>query len=48
MLQVMYVGDHLWADVIRCRKNCQWKTLLIVPELAQELAVTTAQVSNTN
>lgn len=36
---VMYAGDHL-ADVIKCRKLCEWRTLLIVPELLHELEVT--------
>jgi 5'-nucleotidase len=34
--QVVYVGDHLWADVIKCRKACDWRTVLVVPELEQE------------
>ena len=37
---VMYVGDHLYADVIKCRKECLWRTMLIVPELEHELQVT--------
>jgi 5'-nucleotidase len=37
---VIYVGDHLYADVIKCRKECLWRTMLIVPELAHELQVT--------
>eukprot|EP00092_Neocalanus_flemingeri_P002248 GFUD01002394.1.p1 GENE.GFUD01002394.1~~GFUD01002394.1.p1 ORF type:complete len:504 (+),score=173.37 GFUD01002394.1:133-1512(+) len=36
---VMYAGDHLFADVIKCRKLCEWRTLLIVPELSHELQV---------
>ena len=36
---VIYVGDHLYADVIKCRKLCEWRTLLIVPELSHELNV---------
>ena len=37
---VLYAGDHLLADVIKCRKLCEWRTLLIVPELLQEQEVT--------
>ena len=37
---VIYAGDHLLADVIKCRKLCEWRTLLIVPELLHELEVT--------
>jgi len=36
---VIYVGDHLYADVIKCRKLCEWRTLLIIPELSHELDV---------
>ena len=36
---VIYAGDHLFADVIICRKLCEWRTLLIVPELSHELEV---------
>jgi len=37
---IIYVGDHLFADVIKCRKLCEWRTLLIVPELSHELQIT--------
>ena len=33
---VIYAGDHLYGDVIKCRKHCDWRTLLIVPELKHE------------
>ena len=36
---VIYAGDHLFADVIKCRKLCEWRTLLIIPELSHELQV---------
>ena len=35
---VIYCGDHLHADVVKCRKLCEWRTLLIVPELRQEVS----------
>jgi len=41
---VIYAGDHLFADVIKCRKMCEWRTVLIVPELGHELSVSTTQV----
>ena len=34
---VIYCGDHLHADVVKCRKLCEWRTLLIVPELEHEV-----------
>ena len=30
---VLYCGDPFHADVVKCRKLCEWRTLLIVPEL---------------
>eukprot|EP00092_Neocalanus_flemingeri_P040216 GFUD01043804.1.p1 GENE.GFUD01043804.1~~GFUD01043804.1.p1 ORF type:complete len:526 (+),score=122.58 GFUD01043804.1:211-1578(+) len=36
---VIYAGDHLHGDVIKCRKHCEWRTLLIVPELSHEMEV---------
>ena len=35
--QVLYVGDHIFGDVIRSKASCGWRTLLIVRELAEEL-----------
>merc|ERR1712050_108075 len=40
----IYLGDHLWADIIRCRKSCAWRTMLIVPELTQEVGVVQEQM----
>lgn len=35
--QVMYVGDHIYGDILRSRKNVSWHTLLLIPELATTL-----------
>jgi len=37
--EVLYCGDHLHADIIKCRKLTSWKTILIIPELEKELSV---------
>jgi hypothetical protein len=37
--QVLYIGDHIWADVLRSKKALGWRTLLVVPELDAELDV---------
>jgi len=37
--QVLYVGDHIFADVLRSKKTLGWRTALVVPELAAELRV---------
>jgi hypothetical protein len=34
---VLYVGDHIFADVLRSKKALGWRTLLVVPELDAEL-----------
>jgi HAD superfamily 5'-nucleotidase-like hydrolase len=35
--QVMYVGDHIYGDILRSRKQVSWHTLLLIPELATTL-----------
>ncbi|KAL4448376.1 hypothetical protein ABPG75_005595 [Micractinium tetrahymenae] len=37
--EVLYVGDHIFADVLRSKKALGWRTLLVVPELDAELEV---------
>jgi len=36
---VLYVGDHIFGDIIKSKKERAWRTFLIVPELAQELLI---------
>jgi len=36
---VLYVGDHIFGDIIKSKKQRAWRTFLIVPELAQELLI---------
>jgi 5'-nucleotidase len=33
---VLYVGDHIFGDIIKSKKERAWRTFLVVPELAQE------------
>ncbi|EKX41962.1 hypothetical protein GUITHDRAFT_112094 [Guillardia theta CCMP2712] len=37
--QVMYVGDHMFSDVIRGKRSLGWRTALVVPELQHEVDV---------
>ena len=32
--QILYVGDHIYGDVMRSKKTLGWRTMLVVPELA--------------
>ncbi|KAJ7526309.1 hypothetical protein O6H91_16G001300 [Diphasiastrum complanatum] len=35
--QVLYVGDHIYGDILRSKKQLGWRTMLVVPELEKEL-----------
>lgn len=37
--QVLYVGDHIYADIIKSKKAHALRNLLIIPELEHELKV---------
>ncbi|KAG1665190.1 Cytosolic purine 5'-nucleotidase [Nymphon striatum] len=38
---VLYVGDHIFGDILKSKKKVGWRTFLIVPEIRQELHVWT-------
>ena len=40
---VLYVGDHIFGDVLKSKKLRGWRTFLIVPELNDELRVWTSK-----
>ncbi|GMH17504.1 hypothetical protein Nepgr_019345 [Nepenthes gracilis] len=35
--QVLYVGDHIYGDILRSKKVLGWRTMLVVPELESEV-----------
>ncbi|EDM81478.1 HAD superfamily (subfamily IG) hydrolase, 5'-Nucleotidase [Plesiocystis pacifica SIR-1] len=37
--QVIYVGDHIYGDIVHSKKTSGWRTVLIVEELERELRV---------
>ncbi len=37
--RVLYVGDHIYGDVLRAKKTSAWRTSMIVQEMRDELAV---------
>ncbi len=37
--RVLYVGDHIYGDVLRAKKEGAWRTAMIVQEMDHELAV---------
>ncbi|XP_030624763.1 5'-nucleotidase, cytosolic II, like 1 [Chanos chanos] len=42
---ILYVGDHIFGDILKSKKRQGWKTFLVVPELARELQVWTERNS---
>lgn len=40
---VLYIGDHIFGDVLRSKKTRGWRTFLVVPELEHELQVWTGR-----
>lgn len=36
--EILYIGDHIYGDILRLKKDCNWRTALIVEELGQEIA----------
>uniref|UniRef100_A0A8C7MLS9 Cytosolic purine 5'-nucleotidase n=1 Tax=Oncorhynchus kisutch TaxID=8019 RepID=A0A8C7MLS9_ONCKI len=34
---IVYIGDHIFGDILKSKKRQGWRTFLIIPELAQEL-----------
>ncbi len=35
--RVLYVGDHIYSDILRTKRSAGWRTCLIIPELRTEL-----------
>jgi len=40
---VLYVGDHIYGDILKSKKTRGWRTFLVVPELERELHVWTSE-----
>lgn len=36
--EILYIGDHIYGDIVRLKKDCNWRTALVVEELGQEIA----------
>ncbi|XP_069771626.1 cytosolic purine 5'-nucleotidase-like [Narcine bancroftii] len=39
--EILYIGDHIFGDIVKSKKRQGWRTFLVVPELARELLVWT-------
>ncbi|XP_025093778.1 cytosolic purine 5'-nucleotidase-like isoform X1 [Pomacea canaliculata] len=38
---VLYIGDHIFGDILKSKKIKGWRTFLVIPELTQEVRVWT-------
>lgn len=36
--EILYIGDHIYGDILRLKKDCNWRTALVVDELGKEIA----------
>lgn len=35
--EILYIGDHIYGDVVRLKKDCAWRTALVIEELGAEI-----------
>ncbi|STX29454.1 cytosolic IMP-GMP specific 5'-nucleotidase [Legionella beliardensis] len=35
--EILYIGDHIYGDILRLKKDCNWRTALVVEELSEEI-----------
>lgn len=35
--QILYLGDHIYGDVLQIKKTCNWRTALVIDELLSEI-----------
>lgn len=35
--EILYIGDHIYGDIVRLKKDCNWRTALVVEELTDEI-----------
>ena len=36
--EILYIGDHIYGDILRLKKDCNWRTALVVEELSEEIS----------
>ncbi|KAB0380465.1 hypothetical protein FD755_008249 [Muntiacus reevesi] len=36
---ILYIGDHIFGDILKSKKQQGWQTCLVFPELSQELGI---------
>jgi len=36
--QILYIGDHIYGDILRSKKDSSWRTAMVIQEMEQEIA----------
>ena len=44
--RILYVGDHIYGDILRSKKSSLWRTCMVVEELEPELGYTDAHAKD--
>lgn len=34
---ILYIGDHIYGDIVRLKKDCSWRTALVIEELEDDV-----------
>jgi HAD superfamily 5'-nucleotidase-like hydrolase len=34
---ILYIGDHIYGDILRLKKDCNWRTAMVIEELDVEI-----------
>lgn len=34
---ILYIGDHIYGDILRLKKDCNWRTAMVIEELDREV-----------
>ena len=43
--KILYVGDHIYGDILRSKRSLGWRTCLVIPELDHEAKVAKEETS---
>ncbi len=35
--EILYIGDHIYGDILRLKKDCGWRTAMVIEELESEI-----------
>lgn len=36
--EILYLGDHIYGDIVKLKKTCDWRTALVIEELDKEVS----------